>query len=138
MKALPTTDEQVDQFTQWQACMKQYSSFEKVYMKLSGGFSELPEQDETAPWSQDQITRSMGPWIQCVYETFGPSRLMFGSDWPVCTLGGPGVVLSWTSWRCAIAESMEQSRFDQASKNAIWCDTAVRAYNLDSSDWRLH
>jgi L-fuconolactonase len=28
------------------------------------------------------------PYLDVVFETFRPDRLMFGSDWPVCLLGG--------------------------------------------------
>jgi L-fuconolactonase len=28
------------------------------------------------------------PYLDVVFEAFQPERLMFGSDWPVCLLGG--------------------------------------------------
>ena len=35
-------------------------------------------------WNQADIY----PWLQFAVETFGPDRLMLGSDWPVCLLAG--------------------------------------------------
>jgi len=29
------------------------------------------------------------PYLDVVFDCFGPDRLMFGSDWPVCTLAAP-------------------------------------------------
>jgi predicted TIM-barrel fold metal-dependent hydrolase len=36
----------------------------------------------------DWKTQDLKPYVNHVVECFGPDRLMFGSDWPVCTLGG--------------------------------------------------
>ena len=33
-------------------------------------------------WRQEAIR----PYLDVVFEAFGPDRLMFGSDWPVCLL----------------------------------------------------
>lgn len=48
-----------------------------VYCKLSGLVTEAGDG-----WSADQIDRYMQHLIDC----FGPERLIFGSDWPVCGL----------------------------------------------------
>ena len=42
-------------------------------------------------WSRKRITvigsrRDFSPYLETVFDAFGPERLMFGSDWPVCLL----------------------------------------------------
>jgi L-fuconolactonase len=39
------------------------------------------------------------PYVETVLEAFGPKRLMFGSDWPVCT-----VASSYTHWVSCVHE----------------------------------
>jgi L-fuconolactonase len=39
---------------------------------------------DTEKWKPDDLT----PYVANVVEMFGYDRLMFGSDWPVCTLAG--------------------------------------------------
>jgi L-fuconolactonase len=48
-----------------------------VYAKLSGQFDN-PE------WTVDDVR----PYVDFALDKFGPERIMFGSDWPVCILGG--------------------------------------------------
>lgn len=49
-----------------------------VWCKLSGIVTEA----DWASWSREDLA----PYIRIVLEWFGPDRIMFGSDWPVCTL----------------------------------------------------
>ena len=51
-----------------------------VYCKLSGMVTEAVPDN----WKPDDLT----PYVSRVVEMFGHDRLMFGSDWPVCTLAG--------------------------------------------------
>ena len=75
----------------------------KTYMKVSGGFSEIDplpcQQTQLDFWTRaDMLSqtwkRIMG-WIETVLEAFGPDHVMFGSDWPVCNLGGGGNLVAW-------------------------------------------
>jgi L-fuconolactonase len=52
-----------------------------VFAKLSG----LVTEADWATWS----TRDLGPYVEHAMTEFGPERLLFGSDWPVCTLAAP-------------------------------------------------
>ena len=38
-----------------------------------------------ADWAQ-WTREALSPYVDVTLEAFGPARLMFGSDWPVCTL----------------------------------------------------
>lgn len=56
------------------------ASFENVFCKLSGMITEADWKHWTAA--------DLRPYVQTALVAFGPKRLMFGSDWPVCTLAG--------------------------------------------------
>jgi L-fuconolactonase len=51
-----------------------------VWCKLSGMITEA----DHLSWTSDDLA----PYIEVALDAFGPDRLMYGSDWPVCTLAG--------------------------------------------------
>ena len=65
----------------WAALMRELGAMEHVTCKVSGMVTEA----DHAGWTYDQLT----PYMDVAFEAFGPRRLMFGSDWPVCTLAAP-------------------------------------------------
>lgn len=67
-------------FDQWKKNMERISQYEHVCVKLSGMVTE-------ADW-QNWDDSTLKPYVDACLEMFGPSRLMFGSDWPVCLLAG--------------------------------------------------
>lgn len=67
-------------FDRWAVYMKQLSAVETVSVKLSGLVTE-------ADWSHWTVS-DLQPYVDFCLEYFGPKRLMFGSDWPVCLLAG--------------------------------------------------
>jgi L-fuconolactonase len=60
----------------WAAGIRRLASFPNVFCKLSGLVTEADWQR----WTPEQID----PYLDVAFEAFGPSRLMVGSDWPVC------------------------------------------------------
>src|SRR5262249_12324100 len=50
---------------------------------LSGALSERPQAHDVD--AGDEVTHLI-PYYETVLSAFGPGRMMFGSDWPVCTL----------------------------------------------------
>ncbi len=63
------------------------------------------------------------PYYESVLAAFGPDRLMFGSDWPVCTLGGSyGQV-------CELYRELT-AELSPAEQDAIFDGTARRVYQL--------
>ena len=64
----------------WAQHMRQIAQCSNVHCKLSGLITEADWQH----WSGDDFK----PYLDVVFEAFGIDRLMFGSDWPVCLLGG--------------------------------------------------
>jgi L-fuconolactonase len=89
---------------------------ERVHCKLSG----LVTEADHVRWRRQDV----GRYADTLLELFGPQRLMFGSDWPVCTLAATyGEVLDMA--RAAIAE------LSGAERDAVLRGTAARFYGLE-------
>ena len=72
-------------FIAWRTAMFTLSKCSRTYVKLSGGLSEMgPALRRRSP---EDIFEAISPWLSVLLAAFGPSRIMFGSDWPVCTVG---------------------------------------------------
>jgi L-fuconolactonase len=68
------------QFSPWREDVRTLAAFPNVTCKLSG----LVTEARWDAWRPEDIH----PYLDAVVEAFGPSRLMIGSDWPVCLLAG--------------------------------------------------
>jgi L-fuconolactonase len=64
----------------WATPLADVSEFPQVFCKLSGLITESHHDR----WQPADLT----PYIDHVLRVFGPARVMFGSDWPVCLLAG--------------------------------------------------
>jgi L-fuconolactonase len=64
----------------WEANFRAAAKCPNVWCKLSGMITE-------ADW-RNWKPADLRPYVQVALEAFGPERLMFGSDWPVCELAG--------------------------------------------------
>lgn len=62
----------------WSTEIAQIASLPNVTCKISG----LVTEADWASWKPADLA----PYVATVVDLFGPDRLMFGSDWPVCTL----------------------------------------------------
>jgi L-fuconolactonase len=62
----------------WANNIRQLAKRDQVSCKLSGLVTEVRDAD----WN----TELLKPYFDAVLEAFGPKRLLFGSDWPVCLL----------------------------------------------------
>jgi L-fuconolactonase len=62
----------------WRRDIRELAKFPNVSCKLSGMVTEARWRQ----WKQDDFR----PYLDAVLDAFGASRLMIGSDWPVCTL----------------------------------------------------
>ena len=67
-------------FEQWSGCIRELGRKPNVVCKLSG----LGTEADWHAWS----TQDLRPYVEHTIECFGADRVMFGSDWPVCTLSG--------------------------------------------------
>jgi L-fuconolactonase len=64
----------------WRASLAAVASFPNVCCKISGMVTEAVWKK----WKQQDLI----PYLDAVVELFGTKRIMYGSDWPVCTLSG--------------------------------------------------
>lgn len=62
----------------WREQIRELARFPNVCCKVSGMVTEADHHS----WKPDQFH----PYLDVVLEAFGPGRLLFGSDWPVCLL----------------------------------------------------
>jgi L-fuconolactonase len=62
----------------WKRTIRSLASCENVCCKVSGLVTEADWKN----WTPEDIH----PFLDVIVEAFGPRRLMFGSDWPVCLL----------------------------------------------------
>ncbi len=99
----------------WQKNINILSKNKNVYCKLSGMVTEADYQN----WSREQLK----PYFDVLLETFGPSRLMFGSDWPVCL-----VASSYNEWLNVVEEQFKA--LSESEKNKIFAENAINIYQL--------
>ena len=64
----------------WKKSLQPFSERELVYAKVSGLVTE-------ADWKKWRPA-DLFPYLDITLELFGPKRLLFGSDWPVCLAAG--------------------------------------------------
>jgi L-fuconolactonase len=88
-----------------------------VACKVSG----LVTEADWATWTPAQLA----PYVAHAAEVFGPERLLFGSDWPVCLLAaGYGEVVA------AAAEALDRAGLGPAEREAVFGANARRLYRL--------
>ncbi|MFD5835817.1 amidohydrolase family protein [Streptomyces collinus] len=63
----------------WATGLRALATLPNTVAKLSG----LVTEADPASWTVEDLR----PYADVALEAFGPGRLMYGSDWPVCTLG---------------------------------------------------
>jgi L-fuconolactonase len=66
----------VKEIDSWADGIRRLSAFPNVFCKISGLVTEADWQR----WTADDIA----PYLDVAFDSFGPDRLMIGSDWPVC------------------------------------------------------
>ncbi|KAK4153911.1 hypothetical protein C8A00DRAFT_33312 [Chaetomidium leptoderma] len=114
-------------FIAWRTAMFTLSKCRKTYMKLSGCFSELPDKLKERPAAD--IFAAILPWLAVIVAAFGPSRIMFGSDWPVCTVGvGED---AWKKWHRVVDMVCDLAGLSQEDQAMLWSGTAKEAYKIE-------
>lgn len=79
--------------------------------------------DEHAAIRRDFVPADLRPYFDTVFEAFGPSRVMFGSDWPVCRLRA--AYRDWVQTSTQLTESLSDDE-----QSAFWGRNAVSVYQL--------
>ncbi|MEU1514869.1 amidohydrolase family protein [Streptomyces sp. NPDC005811] len=101
--------------TDWERAVRALAGCPQVRCKVSGLITEA----DWETWSLDDIR----PVWDVLLSAFGPDRLMFGSDWPVCVLAG-----GWNRWAAAVEELLADCSADEAA--AVLAGTATDFYRL--------
>jgi len=118
--AKPPIDEGGAALDAWEAALRPFGAEPNVAAKVSG---LVTEADWTA-WTAEDLT---GP-IRVAIETFGPDRLLFGSDWPVCVLAASYDVV------VAAAESgLAAAGLDAADLAKVFGTNALSVYRLEAA-----
>jgi L-fuconolactonase len=99
----------------WAMHMRNIAQNPNVYCKLSG----LVTEADWHHWKSEDFK----PYLDVVFDAFGPQRLMFGSDWPVCLLAG-----SYRQVKRVIEDYLNGHWEDEKEK--IFGDNAVGFYGL--------
>jgi predicted TIM-barrel fold metal-dependent hydrolase len=108
-------DVQAKDSAQWKRGMEAIAKHKRVVCKVSGiVVSAKPNQ-----WTADDLA----PFVNFTLETFGPDRVMFGGDWPVCTQ-----TATYKQWVTAL-QTIVASR-SEPDRRKLFHDNAVRFYGL--------
>jgi L-fuconolactonase len=94
-----------------------------VHCKVSGMVTEADWEG----WMADHLA----PYVRHAVDAFGPQRLLFGSDWPVCLLAA-----SYAEVVEAAVEALERAGLDEAERAAVLGANAARAYALPADHRR--
>ena len=100
----------------WARDLAEIARRPSVVCKLSG---VVTEADYTT-WTYDSIL----PYLETTLAAFGPDRLMFGSDWPVCRVATP-----YADWVRTVERFA--APLSAAERQSLFHDTAARAYSLE-------
>lgn len=100
---------------EWKQDIIELAKQQNVSCKVSGMVTE-------ADWKKWKV-KDFTPYLDVIFEAFGPKRVMYGSDWPVCLLAADyGRVLS-------LVENYTE-KLPQEAQEDFWGNNAKRFYNL--------
>ncbi|RVU22794.1 amidohydrolase [Streptomyces antnestii] len=99
----------------WAGSLRALAALPNTVCKLSG----LVTEADPATWTPDVLR----PYADTVLEAFGPGRVMFGSDWPVCTLAA-------TYEQVTQAAQELTGSLTAGEREAVFGGTATRVYRL--------
>lgn len=102
-------------FKEWEKGIRDIAKHQNVYCKVSGLVTEADWNN----WSVEDFTYC----LDVVTESFGVERLMYGSDWPVCLLGGSYIEVTSIVEQYFAGYSLEE-------KANIFGLNAIQFYNL--------
>jgi len=100
---------------EWKKGINEISQNTNVYCKLSG----LTTEAEWNTWEE----KDFYPYFDCVFESFGINRLVFGSDWPVVNISG-----GFSNWKTLLKNYMLD--FTKEEREKVFEKNAIEFYNL--------
>ncbi|PAD36381.1 amidohydrolase family protein [Terribacillus saccharophilus] len=101
----------------WASHMRKIAEYSNIMCKVSG----LVPEKVGASWT----TKSITPYVELVLDAFGPKRILFGSDWPVC--------LKSSSYADVIQlfEDTVTSHLSESEREDVYQNNAKRLYRLE-------
>jgi L-fuconolactonase len=102
----------------WVRDLRELARREHVNCKFSGVVTEVPGR----VWSLELIR----PYFEAALEAFGPGRLMFGSDWPVCR-----VAADYEAWVRTVRDLV--GPLTHSEQEAILGGNACRFYKIQTN-----
>lgn len=109
---------QPEAFDHWRQHMRQLAALPHVAVKISGLVTEYGHGATAA-----QLTAH----VETAIELFGPQRIMWGSDWPVCRLSGHGYGDVLGHWPHFVRH------LDDSDRQAAESGNAQRLYRLKAA-----
>lgn len=107
-------DHSANTFSAWADGIALLANETSAYCKFSALITEA---------SEDWTTQSLRPYVEHILDCFGPDRVMWGSDWPVCRLRA-----EYEDWHAAAVDlTAELSDTDRA---AVFGATASAFYQI--------
>jgi len=98
----------------WTTALARVAAYPNVRCKLSGLATEAPPQLRTL--------EGLRPWLDHALDVFGPTRCMFGSDWPVVT-----AATSYRQWSDIVLAVV--SELEPHARTSVLSGTAIDAYD---------
>ena len=99
----------------WRTYITEIAQFPNVSCKISG----LVAYADPMRWTTDDLR----PFVEHTIASFGWDRVLFGSDWPVCTLSA-----SYQQWVESL-RTMTQAA-GEVNERKLFYDNAIRVYRL--------
>ncbi|MEO5736717.1 MAG: amidohydrolase family protein [Variovorax sp.] len=109
-------------FAAWRREMAEIAALPQVCCKFSGLWGEAPQSLHR---DVDAVVNAVRPVWDQLLESFGPARLMWGSDWPVLTLAG-----DYAEW-IVVSEAFI-GRLSAGEQEQVWRGTAQRFYGIST------
>ncbi len=101
--------------TQWQKDMAEIAKRKNLVVKVSG----IVASAKPGAWSADDLA----PIVNHTMDVFGPERVMFGGDWPVCTLAA-----TYKQWVEALKTIVKDRKLEEQKK--LFAENAIKFYGL--------
>ena len=99
----------------WRSYIAEIASFPNVSCKISG----LVAYADPERWTAEDLR----PFVEHTIASFGWDRVLFGSDWPVCTLSA-----SYQQWVEALQSITQKA--GELNQRKLFCENAIRVYRL--------
>jgi L-fuconolactonase len=103
-----------DGYNEWSSGLAMIARETGAYCKLSGIITETEGE-----WSADKLR----PYVDHVLAEFGPDRVMWGSDWPVCLLKA-----NYGDWHHGATELCKS--LTDAEREKVFGGTAAKFYRI--------